>query len=105
MIMNEKSTEDWERRIGGQMRELRIAALLSQDELAERANISTGTVRALERGTGSSLKTLVRVARVLDRTQWLETLDPRGTSMSPIEQLRERRRLSARPQRVPRSRP
>jgi transcriptional regulator with XRE-family HTH domain len=103
--MEEKSTEEWESRIGEQVRALRIAALLSQDELAERANISTGSVRALERGTGSSLKTLVRVSRVLDRTPWLETLDPRGTSMSPIEQLRERRRLSARPQRVPRSRP
>lgn len=102
--MERVSTEDWERRIGEQIRALRIAALLSQDELAERANISTGSVRALERGMGSSLKTLVKATRVLDRTDWLETLDPRGQGASPIEQLREQRRLRARPQRVPRSR-
>ncbi|HQE47292.1 MAG TPA: helix-turn-helix transcriptional regulator, partial [Rhodoglobus sp.] len=59
------TTQDWERRIGDQVRALRIAALLGQDELAERANISVTTVQALERGSGSSLKTLIRVLRVL----------------------------------------
>ena len=96
--------EEWERRIGEQVRALRIAALLGQDELADRANVSIGTVQALERGTGSSLKTIIRVARVLDRENWLESLDPRGDGPSPIELLRQSRRQSPRPRRVPRSR-
>ena len=102
--MTVESVDGWEVRIGDQVRAVRIAALMAQDELAERANISTGALRALERGTGSSLKTLIRVARVLDRTDWLDSFDPRGDGPSPIELLRERRRQSRRPQRVPRSR-
>jgi len=102
--MSVESVDGWEVRIGDQVRAVRIAALMAQDELAERANISTGALRALERGTGSSLKTLIRVARVLDRTDWLDSFDPRGDGPSPIELLRERRRQSRRPQRVPRSR-
>ncbi len=103
--MSLETTEGWEQRLGMQVRALRIAALLSQDELAERANVSAGALRTLERGTGSSLKTLIRVARVLERTDWLAAFDPRGQGPSPIELLRERRRQNPRPQRVPRSRP
>ena len=99
------TTQDWERRIGDQVRALRIAALLGQDELAERANISVTTVQALERGSGSSLKTLIRVLRVLGRTEWLDGLDPRGDGPSPLELRRQSRRQSPRPQRVPRGRP
>lgn len=98
------TTPEWESRIGDQVRALRIAALLGQDELAERANVSVSTVQALERGAGSSLKTLIRVLRVLDRTDWLESLDPRGDGPSPLELLRASRRQSQRPQRVPRGR-
>jgi len=99
-----ETTKDWERRIGEQVRALRIAALLGQDELAERANVSVTTVQSLENGAGTSLKTLIRVVRVLDRTDWLGSLDPRGDGPSPIELLRQRRRLTPRPQRVPRNR-
>lgn len=102
--MDTDTTDQWERRVGEQVRALRIATLLGQEQLAAAANISTGALRTLERGEGSSLKTLIRVVRVLDRTEWLDSLDPRGDGPSPIEMLRERRRQSPRPQRVPRSR-
>lgn len=95
---------DWEARVGAQVRALRIAQGLDQHQLAERANISTKTLGSLERGEGSSLKTLVRVARTLGREEWLSQLDPRGDGPSPIELLRERRRQSPRPQRVSRVR-
>lgn len=101
--MQINSTDEWEQRVGDQVRSLRIATLLSQHELAERANVSVGALRTLERGAGSSLKTLIRVARVLDRTDWLDSFDPRIDGPSPIELLRERHRQSPRPQRVPRS--
>lgn len=98
------SATQWEERLGAQVRALRIASLMDQAELAERANISTKTLGALERGEGSSLKTLIKVVRVLDRTDWLDDLDPRGDGPSPIELMRERRRQPRRPQRVPRAR-
>ncbi|TAL46258.1 MAG: XRE family transcriptional regulator [Salinibacterium sp.] len=102
--MDARSVDDWEQSLGEQVRSLRIAALISQDELAARANISIGALRTLERGEGSSLKTLIRVARVLGRTDWLASFDPRGEGPSPIELLRETRRQRPRPQRVPRAR-
>lgn len=100
----EMMTGEWETRLGDQVRALRIAAGIDQRELAARANVSTKTLGALERGDGSNLTTLVRVVRVLGREQWLTELDPRGDGPSPIEMLREQRRQSARPHRVSRSR-
>ena len=70
------SAEQWEARLGAQVRALRIASLIDQAELAERANISTKTLGALERGEGTSVKTLIKVVRVLDRSDWLDDLDP-----------------------------
>lgn len=102
--MSTESTKHWQLRLGEQVRALRIAALLGQDELAARANVSTEALRTLERGSGSSLKTLIRVVRVLDREDWLASLDPIGDGPSPIELLRESRRQPAKRQRVPRSR-
>ena len=102
--MEELSTEEWEARIGAQVRAIRISRFMDQAELAERANIRRGTLGALERGEGSTLSTLIKVARVLDRTDWLDSLDPIGSGPSPIEQLRASRRQRPRPQRVPRSR-
>jgi transcriptional regulator with XRE-family HTH domain len=101
--MQTQSVLEWQVRIGEQVRSLRIAALLGQEELAQRANVSEGALRTLERGGGSSLKTLIHVARVLERTDWLDSLDPRDDGPSPLELLRERRRQPARRQRVPRA--
>lgn len=102
--MDALATVDWERRIGEQVRALRIALLLDQSELADRANISRRTLSSLERGDGSTLATVIRVVRVLGREEWLESLDPVGTGPSPIELLRRQRRKPARPSRVPRNR-
>ena len=98
-----QSTEEWERRIGSQARSARISAELSQAELARRANVSETSVRNLEQGAGSTLRTLVAVARALDRTEWLEEFDPQPTGPSPIELLRQSRSQPARPRRVRRT--
>ena len=89
-------TTEWEQRIGRAVRELRQRAELTQAELAERSNVSLSAVRYLEAGKGSSLSTLVRVVRALDRTSWLEDLAPPEPSVSPIALLRERRATSRR---------
>lgn len=103
--MSDITTNEWEARLGDQVRAVRIAESLTQGELARLASLSESSVRALERGTGSSLATLIAVTRVLERTEWLDEYDPRGTGPSPIELLRTSRRQPARPQRVRKARP
>jgi len=83
------TSEDWEVRLGTQFRGLRIASGLDQSTLAERAGISVGAVRNLERGSGSSLKTVVQVARALGHESWLATLAP-APGISPIDAVRAR---------------
>lgn len=81
------STEEWEQRIGEQFRDLRLAHGLDQAELADASGVSLGAVKNLEQGKGSTLKTLVKVARSLDRGDWLLSVAPPVT-VSPIEILR-----------------
>jgi transcriptional regulator with XRE-family HTH domain len=83
------TTAEWEKRLGADIRRLRIEKGLTQAHLAERANVSLSTIRYLEAGRGSSLATLIHVAKVLDRTQWLASLAPVEPSVSPLALLRE----------------
>ena len=79
--------EEWELSLGAQFRAARIQAGLDQGELAELANISEGAVKSLETGKGSSLKTVIKVLRALDRTDWLRAFAPES-SVSPIQVLK-----------------
>jgi transcriptional regulator with XRE-family HTH domain len=88
--------------VGEQVRQLRIAADMSQVDLAERANLGIATLRRLETGHDVSLSTLVAALRVLNRLEWFDGLDPIGTGPTPMELLRLRKGLPARPQRVSR---
>jgi transcriptional regulator with XRE-family HTH domain len=89
-VMAQRSTDEYEAVIGAQVRRLRIDADLTQEELADRADRSTLTIHNLETGKGSTLHTLIRVLRVLDRADWLEDLAP-DSGPSPLELLREAR--------------
>jgi transcriptional regulator with XRE-family HTH domain len=88
------TTSEWEKRLGTEVRRLRVARDLTQVDLAQRANVSISTIRYLEAGRGSSLATLVRVAKVLDRTAWLASFAPVEPSVSPMELLREKNRTA-----------
>lgn len=83
-------TSEWEEAVGEQFRSLRLSRGLDQAQLASLAGVSVGSVRGLEQGTGSSLKTIVRVARALGRDDWLRGLAPRVT-VSPLDVLRSAR--------------
>lgn len=88
MVTHQQQTvEDWEAFLGAQIRAARIAADLDQTRLAALANISPSSVSNLERGIGSSLKTLVAVVKALGRTDWLEALAP-PVAVSPLQALR-----------------
>lgn len=91
------TTDDWERDLGSQVRRARLALDLSQEELARQANVSLGAVKAIERGDGSTLKTLVRIVRALGRQSWLEELAPEP-QIGPFDllQLREGRKAPRR---------
>jgi len=62
--------------LGERLRTLRIHKNLEQAVLAERAGISVRTLRNLENGSGSSLRTLIEVVRALGRTSWLDMIAP-----------------------------
>ncbi len=76
-------------------RQLRLRARLTQADLAERANVSLSSVKYFEAGKGSSLATVIRLARALGRTDWLESLAPTASSFSPLAVLRDRRGAEA----------
>ncbi|MDR1189135.1 MAG: helix-turn-helix transcriptional regulator [Bifidobacteriaceae bacterium] len=76
MAIDFATTAEIAQDLGRQIRSLRLERNLDQAGLAEQANISVGAVKALEAGTGSSLATLIRVARALGRREWLRELRP-----------------------------
>jgi len=90
-----QAAEQWEAAIGEQVRDLRLRRNVTQAQLARQANVSLSTVQALEHGSGSSLRTLVQVARALDRADWLDALAP-TVEHSPMAQLRAREQEQAR---------
>ncbi len=91
MESGHRTVEEYEALIGENVRSARIASDLDQKRLSDLANVSVGAVSNLERGKGSSLKTLVAVVRAVGRTDWLESLAPPVT-VSPIQLLRAKQR-------------
>jgi len=90
--------------IGAELRQRRIKAGYSLEELAAIANLSPTSLRSLELGRGSTLTTLIKVLHVLDEESifldWIKT----GQEFSPIAYLNQIRGGPAKPHRVGRSR-
>jgi len=99
-----RTVHEWEAQLGAQVRAARIAADLDQATVAELADLSIGAVKNLEGGKGSSLKTLIRVLRVLDRTDWFDALAPPIT-ISPLQMLAANRSATGPRHRVSPRRP
>lgn len=99
-----QTIEEWERLVGQQVRDFRVMQGLDQAHLAALANVSVGAVSNLERGNGSSLKTLIAVVKALGRTDWLEALSPPVT-VSPMQMLRSKQGATRRRVRVRKPRP
>ncbi len=98
-----RTVDEWEVVVGEQIRSTRLTADLDQRTLAARADVSVGAVKSLEGGKGSSLGTLIRVVRALDRLEWLESLAPPIT-VSPLRMLAAKRSDPPRPRRASRRR-
>jgi transcriptional regulator with XRE-family HTH domain len=97
--MNDTRTvAEWGAELGQQCRALRLRANLDQRSLAERAGIGLTALKNLESGKGATVKTLIKVLRVLDRASWLQTLAP-VVSISPLQMLKTKpaRQRASRP--------
>jgi transcriptional regulator with XRE-family HTH domain len=103
MDSDHMTVEEWEQRLGDQVRAARVAAKVDQATLAALANVSVTALSNLERGKGSSLKTLVATVRALGRTDWLQSLSPPVT-VSPLQLLRAKGGRSPQHRRVRRAR-
>jgi len=81
------TTRVLEAELGKQIRTLRLRLDLDQKQLAERAGIALNAVKNLESGKGASLRSLIQVLRILNRTDWLGALAP-AVSISPVQMLK-----------------
>lgn len=73
----QKSPEQMETEVGESLKLYRInMKKLDQATVAARAGISTKTLRNLEAGKGSSLKTFLLVLRALGRYSWVTSMAP-----------------------------
>jgi transcriptional regulator with XRE-family HTH domain len=69
---------------GEQIRRERLRQNFTTEELSMRAGVSRRTIGVLEGGGNTTLETLVRVLRVLQREDWLLTFQPPVT-ISPLQ--------------------
>ena len=60
--------------LGLRLKAVRLSQLLTQTDLAERAGVSVGTVKSLEKTGQSSVASLVRVVQALGLTDQLQSL-------------------------------
>jgi transcriptional regulator with XRE-family HTH domain len=84
---NHFTPDEWLIQIGEQIRALRLRKNIDQQTLSERAGIAVSALRNLESGQGATLNTLIKTLRVLERTDWLNTLAP-TVSISPMQILK-----------------
>jgi len=94
-----RTTEEWEQEIGQQLRRLRLLRNIDQRTLAQRANVAVNAIKNLEHGKGATLKSLIRVLKVLDRVEWLNALQPE-ISISPLDMVKRMYRKSMQRQRA-----
>lgn len=76
--------EELEERLGAQLRNLRILRNLDQRDLAKRAGVALNVVKRLESGKTSTTTSLIKVLKILNRTEWLNTLAPQ-IAINPIQ--------------------
>ena len=93
-----RTTEEWLAELGTSLRQRRIRAELTQEELARVAGLGLSSVKHLESGQGANLASLVKVARALGAEDWLAALAlPDDPAVSPMQLLHQQRRASAAP--------
>jgi transcriptional regulator with XRE-family HTH domain len=75
--------------LGENLKSLRLQKNLDRQTLCKQAGISENALRNLEGGKGTTLKTLVRVIKALDRESWLNSIAPE-VSINPLHMVRQK---------------
>ncbi|MBC7463708.1 MAG: helix-turn-helix transcriptional regulator [Actinobacteria bacterium] len=87
-----RSTAGWEIEIGHRIRAVRRQYGMTQQELADRANISRSTVKYLESGAGSSLATFINVVRALELDEVFDQIFGQVSTVSPLAVIESKQR-------------
>lgn len=90
MVFEFMTIPELAKELGDRLRICRLKRRFEQTELAERAGISDRTVRALEKGTGSSVESLLRVMKALGILEGLDAMVPPGPSIDPLQLLKRK---------------
>lgn len=89
-----RSTADWEAELGQRIRATRKQRKFSQQELADKSNVSRSAIKYLEGGNGSSLATFLNVMRTLGLEGDLEKIFTPVSSISPLAILEATRKAN-----------
>ena len=81
--------------IGRRLRRERLDRNLTQAELASRSGVSEDTIRSIENGYNTSIKTLIRLLRAMGLVGRIESLVPEP-GLSPIQVARMQGRVRQR---------
>ena len=69
--------------IGEQMKQMRINAQMSQQDLADRSGVSRATLTLVENGKGAKLDTLISLLRALQKLEILNNFET-SAMVSPL---------------------
>jgi transcriptional regulator with XRE-family HTH domain len=75
--------------LGKNIKTLRLQKNIDRKTLCGQAGISENALRHLEGGQGTTLKTLIRVVKALDKESWLIGIAPQ-VSINPLHMVREK---------------
>ncbi|MDP1711154.1 MAG: helix-turn-helix transcriptional regulator [Candidatus Nanopelagicaceae bacterium] len=87
-----RSTSDWESEVGDRVRLVRKQRKMTQQELADRSNVSRSAIKYLEAGKGSSLATFLNVVRALDLDENLNQIFAVVSTISPLALLHDKKK-------------
>jgi transcriptional regulator with XRE-family HTH domain len=90
-LMKKISTPDeLEYSLGEDVKALRLQKNIDRRTLCARAGVSENALRNLEGGKGTTLKTLIRVMKALNREDWFSQAAPKA-SINPLYFIREKK--------------
>lgn len=87
-----RSTSGWEVELGNRVRLVRKQRKMTQQELADRSNVSRSAIKYLEAGKGSSLATFLNVVRALGLDENLDQIFAVVSTISPLALLRDKKK-------------
>ncbi len=92
------SSSQVERALGARIERIRLARNWTQSQLADRAGVSVRTMGRLEKGTGATLDTFIRVLRALELQDALQSLlpDPVEWPLARMDRKNRKKRLRRR---------